>query len=71
MTNQTQPMPEELSERLDDIVDGGAEPPATEGGEHVATDPNDTEAEHEEMAVADAEHKQEPGQQSGGGQSGG
>lgn len=70
MTNQTQPMPEELEERLDDIVDGGAAPPAADDG-YVATNPNDTEAEHEEMVVADADHKQEPGQQFAGGQSGG
>lgn len=71
MTNPTQPMPEELEQRLDDIVDGGAAPPETAGGEHVATNPNDTEAEHEELAVADADHKQDPGQQFAGGQSGG
>ena len=71
MTNQTQPMPEELENRLDDIVEGGAEPPAAAGGEEVSTNPNETSAEHEPMAIADADHKQEPGQQFAGGQSGG
>ena len=71
MTNPTEPMPEELEERLDEIVAGGAEPPAPAGGESVATNPDEAGAEHEPLAVADAEHKQEPGRQFAGGQSGG
>lgn len=38
---------------------------------YIGTNPNETAGEHESMAVADSEHKQEPGQQMGGGQSGG
>ncbi|MGI8684098.1 MAG: hypothetical protein ACR2MO_03185 [Acidimicrobiales bacterium] len=66
MTNPTQPMPEDLEEHLDDLVAGGAEPPEAAGGEPISTDPNEAEAEHEPMAVADADHKQDPGQQAGG-----
>ena len=71
MTDQANPRPQELEDRLDDLMENGPEQPAPAGGESVATNPNETEAEHEPLAVADAEHKQEPGQQTGGGQSGG
>ncbi len=67
MTDKTQPMPDELEERLDDIVAGGAAPPEAAGGAPVSTNPSESEAEHEPMAVADADHQQEPGEQVGGG----
>ncbi len=41
------------------------------GGSGVSTNPNESEAEKEPMAVADAENKQDPGDQAGGGQHGG
>ena len=41
------------------------------GGSGVSTNPNESEAEHESMAIADSEHQQEPGEQAGGGQAGG
>lgn len=67
MTDQSYPRPDELEGRLDDLMEGGAEPPDTAGGESVSTSPNEAEAEHEPLAVADAEHDQEPGEQVGGG----
>ncbi|MFP5375283.1 MAG: hypothetical protein ACLGIO_00680 [Acidimicrobiia bacterium] len=41
------------------------------GGGYVSTNPNEAAAEHEPMAVADSDHKQDPGEQAGGGQHGG
>lgn len=41
------------------------------GGPNIATNPDETEAEHESMAIADSDHKQDPGEQAGGGQHGG
>lgn len=41
------------------------------GGPDVSTNPNESEAEHESMAIAEGEHKQDPGEQAGGGQHGG
>lgn len=40
-------------------------------GPDVSTNPDESEAEHEDMAIADADHKQDPGEQAGGGQHGG
>lgn len=69
-THDTNPRPEELEERLDGIMEGEAEPPDDAGAE-VATSPDESSAEHQDMAIADAEHKQDPGDQAGGGQHGG
>ena len=68
-TDDTYPRPEELEERLDDIMEGGAESPES-GGTEVSTSPDDSSAEHESMAIADSD-SQDPGTQTGGGQSGG
>lgn len=57
-----------MSSQEDEAVKGTA---AGSGGSGVSTNPNESEAEHEPMAVADAEHKQDPGEQAGGGQHGG
>lgn len=40
-------------------------------GGYVSTNPNESDAEHESMAIADSAHKQDPGEQAGGGQHGG
>jgi hypothetical protein len=73
MTNPTQPMPEELEERLDDLMAGGAKPPdaATDDDTYLSTNPNEAEGEHEPLAVAESDHQNEPSEQQGGGQSGG
>jgi hypothetical protein len=52
-------------------TDAGSAGGSSEGGSGVATNPNEAAGEHEEMAIADAEHKQDPGEQAGGGQHGG
>ncbi len=57
-----------MSSQEDEAVKGTA---AGSGGSGVSTNPNESEAEHEPLAVADAEHKQDPGEQAGGGQHGG
>lgn len=44
---------------------------AGSSGGYVSTNPNEAEGEHESMAIADAEHQQDPGEQAGGGQHGG
>jgi len=66
MTDQTQPMPAELEDHLDDLMEGGATPPETVGGESVSTNPNEAEAEHESMAIADSDNEQDPGEQPSG-----
>ena len=67
----THPRPAELEDRLDEITERGPDPAAPPGGSHVSTNPNDTPAEHEPMAIADSDHQNEPGEQMGGGQTGG
>ena len=64
--SETHPRPQELEDRLDEIVASGPDPSAPEGGSHVSTNPNDTPAEHESMAIADSDHDQDPGSQPGG-----
>lgn len=44
---------------------------AGSAGGYVSTNPNEAGGEHESMAIADAEHQQDPGEQAGGGQHGG
>lgn len=65
-TDDAHPRSAELEERLDTLMEGGAEPPETAGA-GVSTNPNEAEAEHEPMAVADSDHEQDPGRSSAGG----
>lgn len=69
-SHDTHPRPEELEKRLDDIMEGEADPPDNAGAE-IATSPNESSAEHQDVAIAGAEHKQDPSTQTGGGQHGG
>ena len=69
--SETHPRPAELEDRLDEIVESGPDENAPPGGTELGTNPNETEAEHEPMIIADAEHQNEPGEQMGGGQTGG
>lgn len=64
-TDDTQERPAELEEHLDNLMEGGAEPP-TGSGSGVSTNPNDTPAEHEPLAVADSDHDQDPGRDQAG-----
>lgn len=64
------PRPAELEDKLDEITSTPADPPPNSGTE-VHLNPNETPAEHEPMAIADADHKQEPSEQFAGGQQGG
>ena len=70
VSNDDYPRPAELEDRLDDISESGTADSGGGQGASVSTNPN-SEAEREEMAVADAPNKQDPGQQAGGGQFGG
>lgn len=56
-----------MSEK-DEAVTGTA---AGSAGGYVSTNPNEADAEHESMAIADSDHRNEPSGQQGGGQSGG
>ena len=56
-----------MSEK-DEAVTGTA---AGKAGGYVSTNPNESDAEHESMAIADSDHEQDPGGQAGGGQHGG
>lgn len=69
-TEDDNPRPTELKERLDEITSTPADPPQGAGAD-VHTNPNETPAEHESMAIADSNHQNEPGEQMGGGQTGG
>ncbi len=64
------PRPAELEDKLDDITESGSTESGGGEGASVSTNPN-SPAEREGMAVADAQHKQDPGEQAGGGQAGG
>lgn len=66
MTDDAYPRPAELEDHLDDLMEGGAEPPEGSGSP-VSTNPNESAAEHEELSVAEADHQNEPGEQTGGG----
>lgn len=65
-TDDANPRPDELEDRLDDLMAGGAEAPEG-GGAAVSTNPDETEAEHDSMAIADSDHEQDPGRDAGGG----
>lgn len=69
--SDTHPRPAELEDRLDEIIESGPDENAPPGGTQLGTNPNETAAEHEPMAIADADHQNEPGEQMGGGQTGG
>ena len=64
--HEANPRPDELEDRLDDIMEGGAKPPDG-GGSGVSTEPDESSAEHESMAVADSDHDQDPGREQAGG----
>ena len=44
---------------------------AGSAGGYVSTNPNESDAEHESMAIADSDSQQDPGETLGGGQMGG
>lgn len=44
---------------------------AGSAGGYVSTNPNESDGEHESMAIADSDSQQDPGEQAGGGQHGG
>lgn len=67
-TDDEYPRPSELEDRLDTLMEGGAEPPEG-GGVGVSTTPNEAEAEHEPMAIADSDHEKDPGRAQAGGAS--
>ena len=52
-------------------TDAGSAGSSDEGGSGVSTNPNESGAEHESMAIADSDSQQDPGEQAGGGQHGG
>lgn len=66
MTDQANTRPQELVDRLDGLMDGDATPPEPAGRGGVSTNPNESAAEHEPMAIADSDHTQEPSEQAGG-----
>ena len=52
-------------------TDAGSAGGSSEGGSGVSTNPNEAAGEHEDMAVADSDSQEDPGETMGGGQSGG
>lgn len=64
-TDENTERPQALEDHLEDLREGGAESPVA-GGSSVSTNPNESEAEHEPLAVAESNHDQDPGRDQAG-----